>query len=263
MGQKVNPISFRLGFSRTWDTSWFARDKKQYRENLLQDIKIRDAIRKELKESGVSRIGIERYVKKVVLNIFTAKPGVIIGKQGVSIQKLKEKLEKDFNKHLEINIKEIKKPNLDAYLIGESIGSMVSRRIPYRRACKAAIQKAMESGAKGIKILVSGRLNGVEIARREYFTEGNIPLQTLRSDIDYAIYHAATIYGIIGIKVWVYKGIYFKRKGLEAKHDLGNEEMTEHKAEELSTRPPRFDRPRRLPAEGTARRGAPARAKKA
>lgn len=251
MGQKVNPIIFRMGVTKTWDTAWYTRDKKLYRENVIQDIKIKDMIRKELKESGVSRITIERYSKKLVLNIYTAKPGVIIGKQGVSIQKLKEKLEKEFAKNIEINIKEIKKPNLDAYLIAETIGSMVTRRMPYRRACKGAIQKAIEAGAKGIKIQMSGRLNGVEIARNEYFREGNIPLHTLRSDIDYAVYHDPTIYGIIGIKVWVYKGPIFRRKGAEARSTYALNE--EHNLE-LSEAPATEAKPavRRAPGSKVA-----------
>jgi len=217
MGQKVNPKGFRIGINKTWDSMWYA-DKKNYKKCLHEDFALRKFLKNLLKDSSISKIGILRSAKQVTLNLFTGKPGLIIGRQGEGIERIKEKLSKEFGQNFIINIKEVKKPDLDAVLIAESIARQVERRIPYRRAAKGALQKALEMGAKGIKVFVAGRLNGVEIARGEYFKEGNIPLHTLRSDIDYARATAQTTYGAIGITVWVYKGQVFEQgeRGTEA-----------------------------------------------
>jgi len=211
MGQKVNPKGLRIGINKTWDSMWYA-DKKNYKKFLHEDFAIRKFLKKLLKDASVSKIEILRSAKQVTLNIHTGKPGLIIGRQGEGIERVKEKLQKEFGQNFIINIKEVKKPELDATLIADSIARQVERRIPYRRAAKGALQKAMEMGAKGVKIFVAGRLNGVEIARSEFFKDGNIPLHTLRSDIDYAKSTSRTTYGAIGIKVWVYKGQVFNKK---------------------------------------------------
>ena len=211
MGQKVNPKSFRIGINCTWDSMWYA-DKKNYKKFLHEDFAIRKFLGKLLKDSYVSKICILRSANQATINIHTGKPGLIIGRQGQGIEKVKDKLFKEFDQNFIINIKEVRKPELDATLIADSIARQVERRIPYRRAAKGALQKAMEMGAKGVKIFVAGRLNGVEIARSEFFKDGNIPLHTLRSDIDYAISRAGTTYGVIGIKVWIYKGELFDKK---------------------------------------------------
>ncbi|MDP4007701.1 MAG: 30S ribosomal protein S3 [Candidatus Peregrinibacteria bacterium] len=211
MGQKVNPIGLRIGINKTWDSMWYA-DKNNYKKFLHEDFAIRKFLKKLLKESSLSKIEILRSAKQITLNLHTGKPGLIIGRQGEGIEKLKEKLSKELGQNFIVNIKEIRKPDLDATLVADSIARQIEKRIPYRRASKAALQKAMETGAKGMKIFITGRLNGVEIARSEYFKEGNIPLHTLRSDIDYAMSTARTTYGAIGIKVWVYKGLVFQKE---------------------------------------------------
>lgn len=208
MGQKVHPIGLRLGINKTWDSTWFA-GKRDYAKILHQDLAIRKAVTKKLIEAGVSQIEIQRNANQVTLNIHVARPGLAIGSQGAAIDTLRKALEFTFKDKFNINIKEIKKPYQNAFIIGELIGKQIEKRIPYRRACKMSIERAMESGAKGIKINVAGRLNGVEIARSEFFANGKIPLQTLRSDIDYSYYRAITTYGTIGVKVWIYKGAIF------------------------------------------------------
>jgi len=212
MGQKVNPIIQRIGIIRTWDSKWFA-NKKKFSKYLHQDFEIEKIIHKDLFDAGVSKIEIQRNSNKITVNIFTAKPGFIIGKQGANVDTLKDKLKKKFNEEFILNIKEIKKPALDARLLAESIATQVEKRVSYRRASKMGIERAMESGAKGVKIYLAGRLNGVEIARSEFFTQGKIPLHTFRANIDYAVCHAKTEYGIIGITVYIYKGDVFKKKG--------------------------------------------------
>jgi small subunit ribosomal protein S3 len=211
MGHKVNPNGLRIGITRNWESSWYA-PRKKYGQLLHQDILLRKKIIESLQNSGISKIEIERFSNRAVVHIHTSKPGVIIGKQGTTIQDLKTNLEKEFKEHFDINIKEIKKPYLDAHIVAELIGQQISNRIPFRRAIKSVMEKVTESGAKGVKVYVGGRLNGVEIARSEYFLNGKIPLQTLRSDIDYARYTAPTIYGSIGLKVWIYKGEHFTRQ---------------------------------------------------
>lgn len=211
MGQKVHPIGIRIGIIRTWDSKWFA-DKKKFTKLFHQDLEIRKTILEKLKDAGVSQIEIHRTTNQVILNIHTARPGVVIGSQGKAIEDIRALLEKKFNEKFHVNIMEIKKPYLDAVILADLIGKQIERRIPYRRACKMAIDRSMEAGAKGVKTQVSGRLNGVEISRSEKFSAGKIPLQTFRSDIDYTCYRAMTTYGVIGVKVWIYRGPIFKKK---------------------------------------------------
>lgn len=212
MGQKVNPNIIRIGIIRSWDSKWFANNR-QYGKLLIQDTQIEKIIREKLADASVSKIEIQRTANKVLIYIHSAKPGLIIGRQGAGIEALKEELEKKFHEEFSLSIKEISKPALDAYLLAESIARQIEKRISYRRAAKMAIDKAMETGALGAKVFCAGRLNGVEIARSEFFSKGKIPLHTFRADIDYAMVHAKTTYGTIGVKVWVYKGDIFKKKG--------------------------------------------------
>lgn len=205
MGNKVNPIGMRLQVNRTWDSRWYA-DTKDYGNLLLEDLKIRDFIKEECKQAGVSRVIIERPHKKCRVTIHTARPGVIIGKKGADIETLRKKIAKMTDSELHLNIVEVRKPELDAQLVAESIAQQLERRIAFRRAIKRAAQNAMRMGALGIRINVSGRLGGAEIARTEWTREGQVPLHTLRADIDYAHAEAKTAYGIIGVKVWIYKG---------------------------------------------------------
>jgi small subunit ribosomal protein S3 len=211
MGQKVNPNILRVGIIRSWDSKWFA-NKRNYSKMLHQDIQIRKLIEERLADAAVSRIEIQRSAGKVNVFIHSAKPGVIIGRQGASIDTLRDELNKKFHEDFTLNIKEIKKPTLDAKLLADSIAQQIEKRVSYRRAAKMAVDKAIESGARGAKIFLSGRLNGVEIARSEFFANGKIPLHTLRADIDYACVHAKTTYGTIGVKVWIYRGDVFKKK---------------------------------------------------
>ena len=208
MGQKVNPIGLRLGVNRTWDSRWYA-GKKEYGKLLQEDIKIREYLSDKLKAAGVSRIIIERPHKKCRVTIHSARPGVVIGKKGADIDKLRKKVADITSSDVVINIVEIRKPELDATLVAESIAQQLERRVAFRRAMKRAVQSAMRLGAEGIRINCSGRLGGAEIARMEWYREGRVPLHTLRADIDYGFAEAKTTYGIIGIKVWVYKGEIF------------------------------------------------------
>lgn len=210
MGQKVNPKVIRLGITHDWDSKWYAK-KGTYKKLFHQDLKIEKLIREKLEAEGLSKIEIMRTQGKVIINIHTSKPGLIIGRGGEVIEKLKDALSKEFKIAFAINIKEVKKPMLDAQIVAEGIARQVEKRISYRRAAKIAIEKSMEAGAGGIKIYLGGRLNGVEISRGEFFTKGKIPLHTFRADIDYASLPANTTYGKIGIKVWIYKGEVFKK----------------------------------------------------
>jgi small subunit ribosomal protein S3 len=210
MGSKVNPIGMRIGITRTWDSSWYA-NKRNYPKVLAEDIQIRAFIAKNMKDSGIARVGLLRNAKDIVLNLHSAKPGMIIGRQGAGVEEVKAKLERKFGHKFTINVKEIKKPELEAILIAENIAMQIERRVSYRRAAKMALKKATDAGAKGVKIRVGGRLNGVEIARNEFYSEGQIPLHTFRADIDYAAASAHTTYGVIGVKVWVNKGLVFKK----------------------------------------------------
>lgn len=204
MGQKIHPLGMRVGIIRDWDSKWYA--EKDFAEFLHEDLKIRDYIRKQLNEASVSTIEIERAANRVNVSIHTAKPGMVIGKGGSEVDKLRTNLNKLTGKRVHINIVEIKKPDLDAKLVAEGIARDLERRIAFRRAQKQAIQRAMRAGAKGIKTQVSGRLNGADIARSEGYSEGTVPLHTLRADIDYAWEEADTTYGKLGVKVWIYRG---------------------------------------------------------
>ncbi len=205
MGQKVNPIGMRLQVNRTWDSRWYA-DTKDYGDLLLEDLRMRDFIKRECKQAGVSRVIIERPHKKCRVTIHTARPGVIIGKKGADIEVLRRKLAAMTDSELHLNIVEVRKPELDAQLVAESIAQQLERRVSFRRAMKRAVQNSMRMGALGIRVNVAGRLGGAEIARTEWYREGRVPLHTLRADIDYATAEAKTPYGIIGVKVWIYKG---------------------------------------------------------
>ncbi|PKL19242.1 MAG: 30S ribosomal protein S3 [Spirochaetae bacterium HGW-Spirochaetae-5] len=205
MGQKVNPIGIRLGINRTWDSVWYD-EKKQYAVNLHEDIRIKKFVSKEKKNAGIAKVTIERFPDRVNVNINAARPGVLIGKKGADIEDLKNQLQKLASKTVYINIVEVKKPEKNSKLIAEQIASQIEARFPYRRAVKQAITNAMRSGALGIKVMVSGRLNNAEMARTESFKEGRIPLHTLRADIDYGTAEALTSFGLIGIKVWLYNG---------------------------------------------------------
>ena len=205
MGRKVHPVGFRLNVTQGWQGRWFA-EGNQYREQLSQDFAIRDMIRKDAGRAGVSRIDVERFPGKVKVSVFTAKPGILIGRKGEGIKKIRQSLEGLAGKKIDLDIKEIKSPDCDAYLIAQNIADQLERRISYRRAMKRAIQTAMRQGAQGIKIEVGGRLGGAEMARNAWLREGRVPLQTLRADIEFARSEATTTYGQIGIKVWVYHG---------------------------------------------------------
>ena len=205
MGNKVNPVGMRLQVNRTWDSRWYA-DTKDYGDLLLEDLKIKDFVKKEAKQAGIARVIIERPHKKCRVTIHAARPGVIIGKKGADIEVLRKKLAALTASELHLNIVEVRKPGLDAALVAESIGQQLERRVSFRRAMKRAVQNAMRMGALGIRVNVAGRLGGAEIARTEWYREGRVPLHTLRADIDYALFEATTPYGIIGIKVWIFKG---------------------------------------------------------
>lgn len=205
MGQKSHPNGLRLQINRTWKSRWYA-DTKNFGKLLIEDIKIREFINKECKQAGISKVIIERPHKKCRVSIFTARPGIIIGKKGADIEKIRKKISKFTDAELHLNIVEVRKPEIDAQLVADNIGQQLVRRIAFRRAMKRAIQNAMRLGAQGIRINCAGRLGGAEIARTEWYREGRVPLHTFRADIDYATYEAHTAYGIIGIKVWIYKG---------------------------------------------------------
>ena len=204
MGQKVNPIGFRVGIIRGWESNWY--ENGSYAEKLNEDKKLRMYIRNRLKKAGISRIIIDRTSKNVVITIHTSRPGVVIGKSGKEIAQLEQELKSITDKEVKVQISEIKRPELDAFLVAENIGTQLKGRISFRRAMKSAIQSARRMGAEGIKVMCAGRLGGAEMARSEQYREGKIPLHTLRADIDYGTYTSQTIYGSIGIKVWIYKG---------------------------------------------------------
>ena len=211
MGQKINPIGLRLGINRGWDSTWFAK-KKDFGKYLIEDFKIRNYIKKNIINSGVSEITIERSAKKCTVSIHTSRPGFVIGKKGSDIEKIKGKISNLTSNEVVLNIKEVKKPETNSYLVAENIAQQLVKRISYRRAMKRAMQSALRLGAKGIKVSLSGRLGGNEIARTEWLRDGSIPSHTLRADIDYAEAEALTTYGIIGIKVWIYKGEIFTKE---------------------------------------------------
>lgn len=204
MGQKVNPVGFRLGVIRTWDSRWYA--EADYAKLLHEDIKLRNFLKKRLFNSGVSKIEIERAANKAKINIFTARPGLIIGKKGAEVETLKKELAKLTDKEIYLNIQEVRKPELDAQLVSENVALQLERRVAFRRAMKKSVASALKFGAKGIRITCSGRLGGAEMSRTEWYREGRVPLHTLRADIDYGFAEAKTTYGVIGVKVLIFKG---------------------------------------------------------
>jgi small subunit ribosomal protein S3 len=215
MGQKTNPIGNRLGIIRGWESSWFGGNS--FGEKVVEDEKIRVYLRARITKGGISKIVIERTLRRITITIHTARPGIIIGKGGQEVDKIREELKKLTKKDVQINIVEIRKPELDAYIVGESVAKQLEARINYRRAIKMAIQSTIRTGAEGIKVRISGRLNGADMARSEEFKQGRTPLHTFRADIDYAIVEAQTIYGKIGIKVWICKGEIFGKPDLTPK----------------------------------------------
>ena len=233
MGQKINPTGFRLAVSRNWSSRWYASNR-DFAGMLAEDIKVREYLKAKLKSAAVSRVLIERPAKNARITIFSARPGVVIGKKGEDIENLKRDLGKQLGVPVAVNIEEVRKPEIDAKLIADSITQQLEKRIMFRRAMKRAMQNAMRLGALGIKIMSAGRLNGIEIARTEWYREGRVPLHTLRADIDYGVSEAKTTYGIIGVKVWVYKGDTLGRNDLPA----ATEQRTE---EERRPRAPRRD----------------------
>ena len=233
MGQKVNPIGFRLGIVRGWDSNWF--DSKQLASKLIEDEKIRNYIDARIAKGGISKVIIERTLKRITLTIQTARPGVVIGKGGAEVDKLKEELKKLTGKDVQINIFEIKRPELDAKLVADTIAQQIEGRTSYRRAMKQAISGTMRVGAQGIKVKISGRLAGAEMARTEMYKEGRIPLHTLRADIDYATSEALTVYGLIGIKVWICKGEIFGKRDLSPNVGLVNNESQNSNSNNNST----------------------------
>ena len=241
MGQKVNPVSNRLGIIRGWDSNWYGG--KNYGDTLLEDSKIRKYLNARLAKASVSRIVIERTLKLITITVCTSRPGIIIGKGGQEVDKLKEELKKITDKEVQINIFEVKRPELDAVIVANNIARQLEGKIAYRRAIKMAIASTMRMGAEGIKVQVSGRLNGAEIARTEWYREGRVPLHTLRADIDYAVAEANTTYGVIGVKVWVYKG-----------DNLGREDVVEAAAPAEREDRRRPARRQRRDGEGAARR---------
>lgn len=204
MGRKVNPVGFRLGIVSDWESKWFA--ERHYTEQLHEDIKIRSLLMRELQRAGISKVELERSANKVDVSLYTSKPGIVIGKQGANVERIRNLLEREVGKKVHLKIEEIKVPEIDAHLIAESIAEQIGRRVAYRRAMKHAVQQAMRRGAKGVKIRLGGRLGGAEMSRTVTEMDGRVPLHTLRADIDYSVVHAHTTYGRIGVKVWVYKG---------------------------------------------------------
>ncbi len=214
MGQKVNPIGLRLGIVKTWESRWYA--DKSYSNYILEDFNIRKFLKKRLYHAGISRIEIERSAKRVRLRIYTARPGIVIGKKGAEIELLKKDLEKMISQEVLIDIQEVRKPEIDAQLVAENVALQIERRVAFRRAMKRGVSSAIRFGAQGIKIICAGRLGGAEMARTEWYREGRVPLHTLRADIDYGITEAKTTYGIIGVKVFIFKGEILKQDQIEA-----------------------------------------------
>ncbi|HHZ02969.1 MAG TPA: 30S ribosomal protein S3 [Tissierellia bacterium] len=212
MGQKVNPHGLRVGIIKDWDSKWYA-DKKSFGDNLTEDYKIREYIKKEHYQSGIAKIEIERFASRIKVSVHTAKPGMIIGKGGVGVDKLKSTIEKLTGKTVIVNVEEVKVPELNGQLVAENIAAQLEKRISFRRAMKQAMQRTMKMGAKGIKTSVSGRLNGADMARTEGYSEGKIPLQTLRSDISYGFAEADTTFGKLGVKVWICRGEVLRKPG--------------------------------------------------
>ena len=213
MGQKVNPISLRIGITRNWNSNWFIANKIKYKDFLHEDLKVRGYVKKKFFQAGISKLEIERSSEeKMRLVVYCSKPGLLIGRKGTDIESLRKDLNKMVNKDVYIDIREVKRPEIDSQLVAENIALQLERRVAYRRAMKRSMSSALRLGAIGIKVMVSGRLGGAEIARSEWYREGRVPLSTLRADIDYGFAEAKTTYGIIGIKVWIFKGEVIKRK---------------------------------------------------
>ncbi len=210
MGQKTHPYGFRLVYNKTWHSRWYG--DQHYAATLHEDLKLRKKLKTRLAHAGVSEVDIERAADKLRVTIYTSRPGIIIGRRGAEVDKLRDDLQKEMGREVHINIQEIQRPELDAQLVAESIGGQLVRRVSFRRAMKKAMESAFRFGAKGVKIMVSGRLGGAEIARSEWYQEGRLPLHTLKADIDYGLGEARTTYGVIGVKVWVYKGDLLKEK---------------------------------------------------
>ena len=229
MGQKVNPVGLRVGINRGWDSIWFAK-KRDYGKLLIEDYKIRNYIKKNVTNSGVSQVIIERTSKKCIVSIYTSRPGFVIGKKGSDVDKIKNNLSKITNSEVSLNIKEIKKPELNAYLVAENIAQQLVKRIAYRKTMKRAIQSALRLGAKGIRVCLAGRLAGNEIARTEWLREGSVPLHTFRADVDYAESEALTTYGLIGVKVWIYKGEIFTNNSKNNNKEKQNVATDKNKA---------------------------------
>lgn len=213
MGQKVNPIGIRLGIVKTWESRWYA--DKNYSGYILEDYKIRKFLKKKLFHAGISRIEIERSAKRIRLRIFTARPGIVIGKKGSEIEQLKKDLEKTVSQEVFIDIQEVRKPEVDAQLVAENVAQQINRRVAFRRAMKRGVTSAMRFGAQGVKIICAGRLGGAEMARTEWYKEGRVPLHTLRADVDYGFTEAQTTYGTIGVKVFIFKGEILKKNDAE------------------------------------------------
>ena len=250
MGQKIHPTGFRLSVSRNWASRWYASNR-EFAGMLAEDIKVREYLKAKLKNAAVSRVLIERPAKNARITIFSARPGVVIGKKGEDIETLKRELARRLGVPVSVNIEEVRKPEIDAQLIADSITQQLEKRIMFRRAMKRAMQNAMRLGAQGIKIMSAGRLNGIEIARTEWYREGRVPLHTLRADIDYATSEAKTTYGIIGVKVWVYKGDTLGRNDLPAASEPRTEEERRPRGPRRDARPA-GDRPARSGARRPA-----------
>lgn len=214
MGQKVNPVGFRLGVIKSWDSRWFA--EKDYARFIEDDWRIREFLKKKLYHAGISKVEIERWAKRIRLRIYAARPGIVIGKKGAEIEVLKKELEKMVPQEVVVDIQEVRKPEVDAQLVAENVGLQIVRRVAFRRAMKRSVASAMRFGAKGIKVCCAGRLGGAEMARTEWYKEGRIPLHTLRADIDYGFAEARTTYGIIGVKVWIFHGEILKKDKVAA-----------------------------------------------
>jgi small subunit ribosomal protein S3 len=254
MGQKINPIALRLGIIRGWESNWYGG--KNMSEKLIEDEKIRKYLNARINKGGVARIIIERTIKRIIITIHTSRPGIVIGKAGSEVDKIKEEIKKLTKKDVQINIFEIKRPELDATLVGDTIASQLEARVSYKRAIKAAIASTMRMGAEGIKITISGRLGGAEMARTETYKEGRTPLHTLRADIDYTIAEALTVYGKIGIKVWICKGEVYGKRDLSPNIGLSSEggRSGAPRGGERSDRGDRGDRGNRGPAGDRRRR---------
>ena len=245
MGQKVNPIGLRLGINRTWDSRWFA-GKHEYGKLLHEDVRIREALMKDLKQAAVSKVVIERPHKKCRVTIHSARPGIVIGKKGADIDKLRKKVGAMTNSEVHINIVEVRKPEVDAQLVAESIAQQLERRVAFRRAMKRAVQSAMRLGAEGIRINCSGRLGGAEIARMEWYREGRVPLHTLRADVDYGVATAHTAMGTCGVKVWIFKGEIMEHDPMAQDKRLNEGDGPRPPRQSEGPRPPRENRgPRR------------------